>query len=103
MTQLAPILHGVIAPSSTQAAGIYSRFNASFPGWTSLSKPDQYPWASVAFVALQMNDAARAGAYRSAVDATYDPHFAYPWYCAESGWYLRVIDGLLAPQTIAAD
>jgi hypothetical protein len=103
MTQLAPILHGVIAPSSVQAAGIYSRFNASFPGWPALSKPDQYPWASVAFVALQMNDAARAGSYRSAVDATYDPQFAYPWYCAESGWYLRVIDGLLAPATIAAD
>ncbi len=102
MAQLAPILHGVIAPSSTTAAGIYGRFNAAFPGWTSLSKPDQYPWASVAFVALQMNDVARATAYRGAVDATFTK-FSYPWYCAESGWYLRVLEGIFAPQSIAAD
>jgi hypothetical protein len=103
MTQLAPILHGVIAPSSTVATGIYGRFNTAFPGWTALSKPDEYPWASVAFVALQMNDVTRASAYRAAVDAAFTPQFAYPWYCAESGWYLRVIDGIIAPQTIAAD
>jgi hypothetical protein len=103
MSQLAPILHGVIAPSSTMAGGIYNRFNTAFPSWTSLIKPDQYPWASAAFVALQMNDPGRASAYRSAADAAYSPQFAYPWYCAESGWYLRVIDGIIAPQMVAAD
>lgn len=103
MTQLAPILHGVIAPSSITARGIYDRFNAAFPTWTALTKPDAYPWSSVAYVALLMNDAARANAYRGAVQAGYAPAFAYPWYCAESGWYLRVVDGLIAPQTIAAD
>jgi hypothetical protein len=103
MSQLAPILHGVIAPSSSVAAGVYGRFNAAFPSWTSLVKPDQYPWTSVAFVALQMSDMTRAAAYRSAADAAFTPQFAYPWYCAESGWYLRVIDGILTPQTIAAD
>jgi len=103
MAQLAPILHGVIAPSSSTAAGVYASFNAAFPSWTSLVKPDQYPWASVAFVALEMNDAARAAAYRSAADAAYSPQFAYPWYCAETGWYLRLIDGIVAPQTVAAD
>jgi hypothetical protein len=103
MSQLAPILHGVISPSSAVATGIYGRFNAAFPNWTSLSKPDQYPWVSVAFVALQMNDALRASAYRSAVDAAFTPQFAYPWYCAESGWYLRVVNGIIAPQTVAAD
>jgi hypothetical protein len=103
MVQLAPILHGVIAPGSSTAAGIYGRFNAAFPNWTSLVKPDEYPWASVAFVALQMNDTTRAAAYRSAATARYAPQFAYPWYCAESGWYLRLIDGIIAPQTVAAD
>jgi hypothetical protein len=103
MTQLAPILHGVLAPSSSTAAGIYSRFNAAFPSWTSLVKSDEYPWASVAFVALMMNDSTRAVAYRSAVDARYLPNFAYPWYCAETGWYLRVLDGIIAPQTVASD
>jgi hypothetical protein len=103
MTQLAPILHGVIAPSASMSAGIYSRFNTAFPSWTSLIKPDEYPWASVAFVALLMNDAPRAAAYRQAVDAVYVPQFVYPWYCAETGWYLRVIDGIITPQMVAAD
>ena len=102
-SQLAPILHGVIAPSSSIAAGVYRNFNAAYPNWTSLVKPDEYPWASVAFVALEMNDAARASAYRSTVDAAFTPQFAYPWYCAETGWYLRVLDGIVAPQTVAAD
>ena len=101
MTQLAPILHGVIDPSSALAIGVYERFNAAFPAWTALSKPDQYPWASTAFVALQMNDAMRATAYRAAADARYGPSYAYPWYCAESGWYLRALDGIGSPQTIA--
>jgi hypothetical protein len=103
MTQLAPILHGVVAPSSAIAQSVYARFNAAFPAWTALSKPDEYPWTSVAYVALQMNDVARASAYRNAVDAAYPGAYPYPWYCAESGWYLRVIDGLVAPQTVAAD
>jgi hypothetical protein len=102
MTQLAPILHGVVDPSSPIAVGVYGRFNAAFPAWVSLVKPDDYPWASTAFVALQMNDATRAAAYRAAADARYGPAYAYPWYCAETGWYLRALDGLSAPQTIAA-
>jgi hypothetical protein len=50
-----------------------------------------------------MNDAPRAAAYRQAVDAVYVPQFVYPWYCAETGWYLRVIDGIITPQMVAAD
>lgn len=101
MAQLAPILHGVIDPSSSVALGVYGRFNAAFPAWTALIKPDEYPWASTAFVALKMNDTMRAAAYRAAADAQYGPAYAYPWYCAESGWYLRTLDGIAAPQTIA--
>ena len=101
--QLWPILHGVIAPSASQAISTYANFNAAFPAWDALSKPDEYPWVSVAYVALLMNDTTRANAYRAAAFAGYAPAFAYPWYCAESGWYLRLVDGLVAPQTIAAD
>jgi hypothetical protein len=103
MSQLAPILHGVIAPSSSTAVNLYAAFNAGFPAWTSLVKADQYPWVSVAYVALLMNDSSRAGAYRGAAVARYTPQFAYPWYCAESGWFLRLVDGIVAPQTVAAD
>jgi hypothetical protein len=102
-SQLAPILHGVVAPSASAATTVYANFNAAFPNWAALVKPDEYPWVSVAYVALMMNDTARAAAYRSAAVARYTPQYAYPWYCAESGWFLQLVDGLVAPQTIAAD
>jgi hypothetical protein len=99
--QLFPILHGVVAPSSAPAQTAYTRFSAAFPGWPTLQKPDAYPWVSVAFVALQMNDLARATTYAGAVQQHYVPGFGYPWYCAESGWYVRLLVGLTAPQTVA--
>ncbi len=101
MTQLWPILHGVIEPSSPPAQAVYAAFNASFPAWTALVKPDEYPWASVAVIALQMNDTPRAVAYRAAADAQFAPAYAYPWYCAESGFYLRALSAMSAPQTVA--
>lgn len=101
-SQLFPILHGVIAPNSPEAQIAYRRFSSAFPGWPSLNKPDEYPWASVAFVALQMNDLNRVRTYVNAVSERFARGFSYPWYCAESGWYARVLMGLEAPQTVAS-
>jgi hypothetical protein len=100
-SQLFPILHGVIAPTSLPAQTAYTRFSAAFPGWPLLQKPDEYPWADIAFVALEMNDVSRATMYSNSVQQQYSPGFAYPWYCAESGWYIRLLDGLTAPSSIA--
>ena len=100
-TQLWPILNGVVAPSSQPAQTVYGRFSSAFPDWPTLQKPDPFPWASVALVALQMNDLQRASKYVASVQARYSPQFAYPWYCAESGWYTRVLLGIDAPQTVA--
>lgn len=100
-SQLFPILHGVIAPTSPQAQIAYRRFSETFPNWPTLEKPDTFPWASVAFVALQMNDLDRARTFATMVQKRYAPGFTYPWYCAESGWYVRVLLGLDAPQTVA--
>jgi hypothetical protein len=100
-SQLFPILHGVIAPTSSFAQSAYTQFTTEFPGWPSLQKPDEYPWADIAFVALVMNDVSRATTYSNAVQQQYSPGFAYPWYCAESGWYIRILNGLIAPLTVA--
>jgi hypothetical protein len=100
-TQLFPILHGVIPATSSPAQIAYSGLSAEFPGWPLLKKPDEYPWVSVAFVALQMNDFTRADTYASTIQKKYAPGFAYPWYCAESGWYIRFLLGLYAPSTVA--
>jgi len=101
-TQLWPILHGVISQTSQPAQTAYNQFNSAFPGWPMLKKPDPFPWVSIAFVALQMNDVSRATTYSKTVQRAYSPGFAYPWYCAESGWYLRLLTGLTVPGTIAS-
>ncbi len=100
--QLFPILHGVVTPTSASAQTAYNRFSSAFPGWPNLRKPDPYPWVSVAFVALQMNDVSRAATYASTVAQQYAPGFSYPWYCAESGWYVRLLLGLTTPLTVAS-
>jgi hypothetical protein len=100
-TQLFPVLHGVIAATSSPAQIAYNKLSTEFPNWPSLKKPDEYPWVSIAFVALQMNDLTRASTYASAIQKKYSPGFAYPWYCAESGWYIRFLMGLTAPSTVA--
>ncbi len=48
-----------------------------------------------------MNDVSRATTYSNSVQQQYSPGFAYPWYCSESGWYIRLLDGLIAPITVA--
>ena len=101
VSQLFPILHGVVAPASATAQNVYARFSAAFPGWPLLQKPDEYPWVDVAFVALQMNDFSRATTYAKSIQQQYSPAFAYPWYCSESGWYIRLLDGLVSPLTVA--
>ena len=92
--QLFPILHGVVDPASQPAQAAYHRFSVKFPTWPTLVKPDEFPWASVGFVALQMGDLARARTYAASVQHQYGDAFPYPWYCAESGWYLRLLAGL---------
>lgn len=101
--QLWPILHGVIPPTSSRARTLYAAFNTAFPKWPQLKIPDQYPWASVAFVALLMNDATRAATYANSITQTYGTAFAWPWYCAESGWFIRVLGGLAPPYVISLD
>jgi len=55
-----------------------------------LSIPDEFPWAVLAVAAETMSDDARATAYVAAVQQRFVPTgFAWPWYCAEAGWYMR--------------
>lgn len=89
--QLFPVLHQVLAPTDVRAQHLYNTFNRSWPSWTSLNFPDPFPWAVVSAAAAEMNDITRANSYIVTIQNKYvNQGFPWPWYCAESGWFIRV-------------
>jgi hypothetical protein len=89
--QLFPVLYRVLAPTDVRAKHLYNMFNRSWPNWTSLNFPDPFPWAVVSAAAAQMNDTARVNSYIVTIQNKYvNKGFLWPWYCAESGWFIRV-------------
>jgi len=89
--QLFPVLSGVLAPSSSRAKQLYNRFNSKWPNWTSLKFPDSFPWALVSDAAALMSDSTRVNNYIISIQNKYvNKNFPWPWYCAESGWFIRV-------------
>jgi hypothetical protein len=96
--QLYPIVNGVISPTSTNAMQLYSTFNTNWPNWTSANNPDSFPWAVISGVAALMGDTTRVNSYITAIQTKYvngTPAFQSPWYCAESGWFIRVNNYML--------
>ena len=90
------MLEGVLQPDDPKAKLLYETFNARWPHWTSLSFPDTYPWALVSQAAALMSDTKRAELYVTSIAAKYvQAGFPSPWYCAESGWFIRVNADLL--------
>jgi hypothetical protein len=89
-SQLFPIVNGAVSPTDPHAQTVYAAFNRNYPDWDALSIPDEFPWAVLAVAAETMSDDARATAYVAAVQQRFVPTgFAWPWYCAEAGWYMR--------------
>jgi hypothetical protein len=95
--QLFPILHGIIAPSSTLAQESYSAFCTAWPGWPTLSFSSQnsFPWCLVGCVAAAMSDTKRLATYIATVQAKYVPAFPWTWYDAEAGWFMLGNDYLV--------
>lgn len=91
VAQLFPIINGVITASGGQAKTIYSQFNQAWPAWNKLSFNTQeiFSWAVVSYAAATMGDRPRANTYIATIEDKYPDGFAWPWYCAEAGWYVR--------------
>jgi hypothetical protein len=95
-SQLFPVLHGVIDPSGSRAAQLYSHFNSAFPNWPTLGFSDSFPWALVSDAAALMGDNGRVNTYITTIQNRYvSQGFPWTWYCAESGWFIRVNSYLL--------
>jgi hypothetical protein len=98
VSQLFPIVHGVILPSSATAKHIYTELNTNWPGWDQLSynnapsghTGDPFPWCIAGYAAYLMGDKTRANAFLSTINAKYGTTFPWPFYSAEAGWYIKL-------------
>lgn len=101
--ELYPIATGILSTTSTSATGLYSQFNANFPNWPLLLKPDPFPWAVIGYAAVLMNDSVRARTYVESCYQRYDVNqFPWPWYDAEAGWFMQMCHALSIADPVAA-
>ncbi|HUN92229.1 MAG TPA: hypothetical protein VMU33_09240 [Burkholderiaceae bacterium] len=90
VSQLFPLIYGVLDPGDPRAVALYRRFNEAFPRWPDLDKPDEFPWSSVSYAAARMGDVARARRFLAAVERRHGRNgYRWPWHLEESGWVLR--------------
>ena len=95
-SQMFPVLQGVVPASDTRSKTVYAKFNSAWPGWPKLqfngaNQRNEFPWVEMAAAAALMGDSSRVNAYISNVDRIYvSAGFPWPWYCLESGWFIRV-------------
>jgi hypothetical protein len=99
VSQLFPIVNGVIAPSSAQAKTVYQLFNDGWPTWPQLSfnTQDPYPWCVVGYAGYLMNDKTNTENYILSIQKQYvnaNPAFSWPFYSAEAGWFMRTNAGM---------
>jgi hypothetical protein len=90
VSQLFPLLFGVIAPDSQRARALYAELNEHHAGWESANK-DFFPWAIVGYAAVLLGDLPRAETFSARMRTQYvDAGHPYPWHVAEAGWLLRM-------------
>ncbi|MGB9866995.1 MAG: hypothetical protein ACPLPR_03665 [Bacillota bacterium] len=56
VSQLFPILTGIVSPNSEQAQSTWKLFNQYFPGWPFLDHGQKFAWTQVAYVCYRMGD-----------------------------------------------
>src|SRR5260370_5096179 len=68
-SQLFPVMQGVIAPNDARSVQVYSKFNAAWPGWPTLSfnAQDSFPCVMIADAAAVMGDTNRLNTYTHSI------------------------------------
>lgn len=89
VSQLFPIIYGLISPTSPRAVSLYTKFNESWPAWaTGQRGGDIFPWAMIDYAAAIMGDTARRTTYNQWVATNY-PSYQWPWHAGEGGFFAR--------------
>ena len=93
VSQLWPGLQGAV--TGAQANTSYTKFDAAWPGWTSLSfdtKSNPFPWCAISYAAFLAGDTRSVSNYIFTIQNKYvdvAPAFPWPFYPGEGGWFMR--------------
>ncbi|MBS3937543.1 MAG: hypothetical protein KGZ50_03065 [Peptococcaceae bacterium] len=90
VSQIYPVVFGVVAPDSPRARSLYAYLNSHYPEWAKGRFDDRFPWTVLSFMAALMQDDTRA------VEQLSDIHSAntvrnrsYPWHSFESAFFVK--------------
>jgi hypothetical protein len=91
VSQLFPVIHGVIDRRDPRARLAYRRLNRHFPRWHSFAARHEsdFPWALVAYAATVMGKTADFERYRESAERVYiDAGHPWRWQVVEAAWFL---------------
>lgn len=92
VSQLYPIVYGVIDPRSERARLLYAHVMQDFPRWAEGDTGDPFPWAVTAYAAVLVGDTNSAQVFLNNSARKWPPAAERgPWYAAESGYLIRTV------------
>jgi len=92
VSQIYPIVFGVIDPRSDRAQLLYAKVMAAFPRWAEGDTGDPFPWAIAAYAAVLVGDINSARVFLAHSAQHWPPaEERGPWYAAESGYLIRTV------------
>ncbi|MCL5046013.1 MAG: hypothetical protein M1598_04375 [Actinobacteria bacterium] len=95
VSQLYPLLFGVVPADGPDARAAWRRFTEAFPRWYELEREDPFPWAIVAYAAVRVGEKDSARAYVEHMRKRKD---SAPWYGAESAFFIMTLEELGKPK-----
>lgn len=93
-SQLYPGLFGIIDPFSERANRLYTKFNQTYPNWSSGQVySGTYPWTLVVYAAANINDSKKVEEYMKHINSynTKNTQKAY-WYNLEAAFVILAIN-----------
>lgn len=89
ISQLCPIIYGVIPPQSTRAKALYESFCASW-NWETLAHVDSgattYYWGMITYCAALMQDTSRLDRFLALYQSEIMPDHAMPLFNSDAAW-----------------
>ena len=95
VSQLYPLLFGVVPVDGSEARTVWRRFTEAFPRWYELEREDPFPWAIVAYAAARLGEKDSARAYIEQIRKRKD---SAPWFGAESAFFIMTMEELGKPK-----
>jgi len=85
-----PVIFDLPEAQGERAVILWNKFLSAQPSWVNQTV-DSFPWMSLALGAVKAKDGVVLKTYLDNNEAKFFPARKWPWYIAESGWYMRVL------------